>query len=118
METLVWVSQLLLAFMFLMAGAMKLIMAKEKFAEKMSWAENYSGFQIKLIGFLEVAGATGLVLPAILDIYTFFIPLAAVGLTFMMLVAAVVHWKRRESTMIIMNFFLMGMALLIVFFFL
>jgi uncharacterized membrane protein YfcA len=44
----------------------------------------------------EILGAIGLILPAVLHVAPVLVPLAAVGLIFVMLGAAVVHARRHE----------------------
>jgi hypothetical protein len=59
------------------------------------WAEDVPDARVKAIGALEILGAAGLVLPALLDTATVLVPLAAVGLVVLMLGAAVTHARRR-----------------------
>ena len=68
MDTLLWIDQGLLAFMFLMAGMMKLMQPKEKMADMMGWVEDFTQNQIRLIGLAEVMAALGLILPGLTGI--------------------------------------------------
>ncbi|KPI07706.1 hypothetical protein OV450_3516 [Actinobacteria bacterium OV450] len=52
---------------------------------------------MKAIGTPEVLVAAGLVLPAVLDVAPVLAPLAAVGLSLLMLCAAVIRLRRRET---------------------
>ena len=63
----------------------------------MGWASDYSSIQIKLIGAAEVLGALGLVLPRALDIAPSLSIAAGVALFLLMVGAANVHRKRKES---------------------
>ncbi|MBT5634252.1 MAG: DoxX family protein, partial [Gammaproteobacteria bacterium] len=85
MNTVLWIFQGILTFMFLMVGTMKLMQPKEKMADKMGWVEDFSQGQIRVIGILEVLGALGLVLPMLTGILPILTPLAALGLVFIML---------------------------------
>ncbi len=98
METIIWIIQGLLAIAFLLAGIMKLVMAKNEIKEKVGgWVDDFTYLQIKLIGTAEILGAVGLVLPVLLNIYPVLTPAAAFGLLITMLGAARIHWKRKES---------------------
>jgi hypothetical protein len=57
----------------------------------MAWAADYSEPQVRLIGGLEIFGARGLILPLLLRTAELLAPLAAVGLTIVMIGAVVVH---------------------------
>ena len=48
MNVFVWVIQAVLAFMFVMVGAMKLMMPKEKMQDKMGYVEDFP--RLKLMG--------------------------------------------------------------------
>lgn len=97
MNVVLWIIAGLLAAAMLAAGAMKALQPKEKLiASGMGWAQDFSAGQVKAIGVLEVLGAIGLILPALLDIAPILVPLAAVGLAVTMLGAVVVHVRRNE----------------------
>jgi uncharacterized membrane protein YphA (DoxX/SURF4 family) len=98
MNVVLWIIAALLAAAFLGAGAMKLIQPKEKLAASgLAWTEDFSAGQIKTIGALEVLGAIGLILPALLDVLPILVPLAATGLAITMVGAVVVHARRGEN---------------------
>ena len=59
MNTALWVAQILLALLFLMAGLAKLLQPYEKLKEKMTFANGLSPSVVKGIGLLEVLGAIG-----------------------------------------------------------
>jgi hypothetical protein len=58
---------------------------------------------------LWVAGAVGLILPAVTKIATVLVPLAATGLAITMVLATVVHLRRGE-TRIVVNLVLLALA--------
>ena len=103
MNTTLWVIQIVLALAFLAAGAGKLTQPREKLVERMAWAEDFSPGTIKLIGAVEVLGAVGLVLPALTGVLVWLTPLAAAGLAVTMVLAAVVHVRRGETQMVVVN---------------
>jgi uncharacterized membrane protein YphA (DoxX/SURF4 family) len=114
MNTVLWIVQGILAFMFMMTGAMKLMRKKDDIAPMMGFVEDFSQVQIRGIGVLELMGAMGLILPRALDILPILTPLAAVGLGLTMVGAFFIHLRRKEIVpMGIMNMMLFGMALFV-----
>jgi uncharacterized membrane protein YphA (DoxX/SURF4 family) len=98
MNVALWIIAGLLALAFLAAGAMKLLQPKEKLAASgMAWAGDYSGGSVKTVGAIEVVGALGLILPALLVIAPVLTPIAAAGLAIVMIGAIVVHVRRKEN---------------------
>ena len=67
----------------------------------MDWADDVSGINMKLIGFLEVLAGFGLILPQLLDILPWLTPLAALGVILTMLGAISLHLKRNDGAMAI-----------------
>jgi hypothetical protein len=67
---------------------------------------------MKAIGAVEVAGAVGLILPAVTKIATVLVPLAATGLAITMVLATVVHLRRGE-TRIVVNLVLLALAVFV-----
>jgi len=93
MNILLWIFQVLLALMFLFAGVPKLVFSAEKLLSMGPPNQIvFPGFFIKFIGVCEVLGALGLVLPGLLRRQQFLTPLAAAGLTIIMVGAVVVSF--------------------------
>lgn len=113
MNAALWIVQIVLAFMFLMAGAMKMMKSKDQLREQQGWVEDFSESTIKGIGGLEVLGAIGLILPAVTDIATVLLPLAATGLAITMVGAAVVHFRRGEMPNVAVNVMLLVLSVLV-----
>jgi hypothetical protein len=63
----------------------------------MARAKDYSDQSLKLIGFAEVLGAIGLVVPWLLGIARVLTPLAALGLTALMIGAVGTHLRRKDG---------------------
>ncbi|HZJ40426.1 MAG TPA: DoxX family protein [Demequina sp.] len=59
---------------------MKLMQGKKVEEKGMAWAKHYSDAAIRRIGAAEVAGALGLILPAVTGVATWLVPVAAIGL--------------------------------------
>jgi hypothetical protein len=75
-----WSVQILLAFLFLFAGGMKLALPVEALGLPVLLPTAF----VRFIGMCEVLGALGLILPGTLRIRTELMPLAAAGLTTIM----------------------------------
>lgn len=114
MNAFIWILQIVLAAMFLMAGAMKMMQPKEKIQETMAWVEDFDGSHIKGIGALEVAAAIGLILPGALDIAPVLTAWAALGLLLLMVGAAITHGRRGEWPYVGMNMMLAILAAIVV----
>src|SRR3954452_797735 len=70
---------------------------------QMTWATDFSPGVLKLIGVAEVAGAIGVILPGALDMATFLVPAAAIGLVLLMVGAAITHARRHELPNVAIN---------------
>ncbi|GAA1663915.1 DoxX family protein [Nonomuraea maheshkhaliensis] len=103
MNIALWIVQIALGAMFFMAGVMKATQPKEKLAPKLPWVDDFSAGTIRFIGVAEVAGGLGLILPALTGIAPVLTPLAAAGLALTMVLAAVVHVRRKEPSGIAVN---------------
>lgn len=110
MNIVIWIVQGLLAAMFLMAGIMKATQPKEKLSKNMTWVNDVSANNVKLIGVLEILAAIGLVLPQVTGILPWLTPLAAIGLMLTMIGAILVHAKRSENSAIGINLVLLLLA--------
>ena len=118
MNVFLWILQILLALVFLMAGSMKLMKSRAEIAasqpDKMGWIEHVSDGTARLAGGAEVLGAVGLVLPAVTGIAPVLVPLAAAGLAATMILAAIFHSRRGESQSTMMNIVFAILALIVV----
>ena len=89
MKKILWAVQILLALLFLFAGGAKFFMPVDQITKGMPEVFASAGF-IHFIGACEVLGALGLVLPGLLRIRPGLTPLAACGLTIIMIGATAV----------------------------
>ena len=112
MNLILWIIAGLLAVVFLVAGANKLLIPKEKLAKAPGggWALDFSAGFVKTLGAVEILGAVGLILPALLDIAPILVPLAAVGLALDMVGAAMVEWRRHEFKHVLLNLIYLTLA--------
>src|SRR4051794_24854084 len=115
MNVALWIAAGILAAMFLLAGLMKLTKSQsDLIASGQGWAEDVPANVVKAIGALEVLGAIGVVLPGALDIATWLVAAAAIGLAVIMVGAVVTHSRRREYPNTIVNAALFAVAIFVV----
>src|SRR4029453_9567576 len=81
-----WIAQALLALLFLMSGVSKLLSPVDLLGDQFT---PLPGAFMRFIGAIEVLGAVGLILPALLRIHPFLTPLAAAGLLIDMVAATI-----------------------------
>ena len=105
MNIALWIIAGLLAAVFLIAGANKLFIPQQKLAKAPGggWVLDFSGGFVKTLGAVEIVGAAGLILPALLDIGPVLVPLAALGLAVIMTGAATVEFRRQEFKHMVLN---------------
>jgi uncharacterized membrane protein YphA (DoxX/SURF4 family) len=86
MNRFLWTLQILLALLFLFAGAAKFFMPMDQIVGQTHLSANF----IYFIGVMEFLGGIGLILPQMLKIRPVLTPLAAAGLLIIMIGATVV----------------------------
>ncbi|RME22637.1 MAG: DoxX family protein [Deltaproteobacteria bacterium] len=96
MNTGLWVAQVLLAIAFGMAGAMKTFTAIDDLSQTLPWVRDDLALLVRFIGVSELLGAAGLILPAATRIQPRLTPLAAAGITVIMVLATGFHIVRGE----------------------
>jgi uncharacterized membrane protein YphA (DoxX/SURF4 family) len=114
MNLALWIVAIVLAAAFAGSGLMKLLVRKDKLVSSgQGWAQDYTPKNIRLIGVVELLGAAGLILPAVTHIAPILVPLAAIGLALVMVGAAIVHARRRETMNIVVNAVLLALAVFV-----
>jgi len=108
-----WIVQAALGAVFALAGVMKTTQPREALAKNLPWVEDVPTGTLRLIGGTELAGAAGLMLPAVTGIATWLTPLAACGLASIMVLAAITHARRKEPGAIAVNTALLALAALV-----
>ena len=98
MNVFLWVLQIALAAVFVMAGVIKATQPKEKLVTNLPWVEDFSAGTVRLIAILELLGAIGLILPAVTGILPVLTPVAATGLAIVMALAVNTHRRRHEPS--------------------
>jgi hypothetical protein len=116
MNIALWIIAGLLATVFLLAGANKLFIPREKLAKAPGggWVLDFSAGFVKALGAVEILGAVGLILPAVLDIAPVLVPLAATGLATIMVGAAIVEFRRREFGHVLLNLTYLALLVFVV----
>jgi uncharacterized membrane protein YphA (DoxX/SURF4 family) len=102
MNIALWIVQVLLAGMFLMAGAMKAFQY-ERAKASLPWVKDVPRELTTFIGIAELLGGLGLLLPAITGILPWLTPLAGAGLALVIILAIGFHASRREPQAIGFN---------------
>lgn len=116
MNTALWILQALIAFVFLFSGVNKSI-----FSEKQLVAKGQTGVEglplplIRFIGITEILGAVGITLPWWLDIYPILTPISAICFAVVMVLAAVIHYRRKEYKNVGLNIVFLLVCLLIIY---
>ena len=116
MSAVVWVVTGLLAAIFLFSGAAKLSRTRERLhADGLTFVEDLDDVAIRTIGIIEVVGALGLVLPGLTSIATGLVPLSALGLAAVMVLAIALHVRRNEYSRLGTNLVLLALAMFVAF---
>lgn len=97
MNIALWVASGLLAFAMVAAGGTKLAVPRAKLLEKMGWAESWTDGRFKLLGFAELLGGIGVIVPHVTGIFPILTPVAAVCVVVLMAGAVKTHVDRKES---------------------
>jgi putative oxidoreductase len=105
-----WVVQGLLGVAFLLAGLGHVASPIEQLSAQNPWMTGTMGQFVRFIGTAELLGGLGVILPAATRIKPSLTPLAALGLTTVMVLAAITHAVRGEFFMVVVNAVLGGMA--------
>jgi putative oxidoreductase len=110
-----WVAQVLLAALYLMAGWMKLSQPMAGLAAMgMGYATEMPELFVRFVGLMEVLGAIGLIAPAASRILPILTPLAALGLSVVQVAAIILHAVRGETAMTLpMNLVLLALSLFV-----
>jgi len=99
-----WILQVLMAFAFLAFGYTHAFgYERARTNPRMVWMTAVPTNALRTIGFLEIAGAIGLIVPALTGVARWLTPLAALSLTLLMAFAIVFHFTRREYPNIVFN---------------
>lgn len=116
MNVAIWIAQLFLGLMFLLAGGMKLSRPKEvlhdEMGAQMAWTEDFTQPVIRFIGAAEVLAALTLLFARIMGLGVL-VPYAAVGLALVMGGAAATHIRRKEPQGIAITLALLAVSVFV-----
>ncbi|HEX9614072.1 MAG TPA: DoxX family protein [Bacteroidota bacterium] len=96
MNITLWILQVLVGAMFVMSGYGKAFFPWEEITATVPWSDGVSQDLMRFIGWAEVLGGIGLVLPASIKVKPILTPIAATGLTLIMILATGFHVMRAE----------------------
>ena len=109
MNLVLWILQVLLGVYFTLVGIMHFIVPPGLPAQ-MAWMYDLSPTLHYISGAAEILGGLGLILPGVTRIKTWLTPLAALGLTLVMILAVIYHLQRGEMTNITFNIVLAALS--------
>ena len=102
-NTLFWVAQSVLAFMFFVAGSTKASQPMQELGSIIPWTGDVPIALVRFIGVSEMLAALGLVFPSLLRVKPLVTPLAASCLICIMIMAFVFHLIRAEYDALLIN---------------
>ncbi len=104
MNTILWGAQWITAFIFMYSGINKSIFSEQKLVAKgQTGVEGLPLPLIRFIGISEIFGAVGLIVPWWINILPILTPIAAICFAVMMILAARIHYKRKEYKNVLTN---------------
>ena len=111
-DVALWVVSIGMGLAFAADGAMKLVVSKKCLALRGgSWVDDFSSGRVIFVSLTEITGGLAIVLPAALGIPSrLAVTAGTAGLIVVMLGAAVVHARRREPGMIVLNLALLAVT--------
>ncbi len=107
-----WIVQAFLAVVFLLAGAMHAFRSGSA-RRNMAVLRDIPRGAVIFGGVMELAGAVGIIVPRLLNILPWLTPYAATGLAAIMLIASVLHARRKEYSAMGMTGLLFVLALVV-----
>lgn len=108
-----WVLQVALALFFMMVGYSHALAPFDQVAQQAIWMQHVPRALSLFIGYAELAGGLGLIVPAATRIAPWLTPLAALGLGTIMILAIPFHIVRGEASVIWIHALLAGLALFV-----
>jgi len=95
-----WVAQVFLAASLIWASLMKLFQPIEKLSAMWPWTGQIPVAMVKFTGIIDLLGAIGLILPALIRVKPKLTPIAALGIIALMICATTFHIIRGEASVI------------------
>ena len=114
MDVALWVASGVLAAIVMMAGLTKALLPKSRLHEMgLTYVEDFSARFIRTLGWAEVAGAVGLILPVLTGVAPVLAAVAAICLAVTMVGAVVVHLRRGETSKVLMPLVLLALSVFV-----
>lgn len=110
MNIVLWVVQVVLGLMFLMAGVQKGFRPLDAVAKMIPWVPTVPSSLVRFIGIAELLAGIGLILPALTGILPGLTIWAGLGLAVVMVLAVGFHVMRREYSAVGFNIVLLVLA--------
>src|SRR5262245_26750809 len=108
-----WVLQVLLACFFVMVGNSHALVPFDQIAREATWMNDVPRWLSLFIGYAEIAGGLGLIVPAATRIAPWLTPLAALGLATIMILAIPFHVLKGEASVIWVHALFAALALFV-----
>jgi len=108
-----WAAHVFLALVFFITGAIKLFLPIENLYTLLLWTKDVNSISVRLIGFSEIIGSIGLIIPSLLRIKPQLTPWAAIGVAFIMLLAIFFNISTGETSVIGINVMLFFIAVFV-----
>ena len=108
-----WVLQVALAVFFMMVGYSHALAPFDQVSREAVWMQHVPRALSLFIGYAELAGGLGLIIPAATRIAPWLTPLAALGLAAIMILAILFHIVRGEASVVGIPALLAALALLV-----
>lgn len=109
MNIALWIAQIVLAAIFLMAGNLKALQYDQALA-MLPWVKDVPHGLVTFIGIAELLGAVGLLLPSLTRIQPRLTVVAALGIIVVMVMASGFHIMRGEYAGVGMNLLFAAVA--------
>ncbi len=110
---MLWVFQVLLACFFVMVGYSHALMPFDQIAQEATWMKDVPRWLSLFIGYAEIAGGLGLVIPAVTRRAPWLTPLAALGLATIMILAIPFHVLKGKAGVIWLHALMAALAVLV-----
>ena len=114
MDIALWVASGVLAALVLIAGLTKALQPMDRMYEAgLTYVEDFPAGFIRALGWAEVLGGVGLILPVLTGVAPVLAPVAAICLAVTMVGAVVVHLRRGETGKVGMPLMLLVLAVFV-----
>ena len=112
MNIALWVTQILLAWIYGSAAFRKLFQL-EKVRADQEWARQSSDGYIRFVAVSQLLGVIGMLFPIPIGIFQWLTPLSAIGFCIIQILAAERHIRLKEYNILPMNLFLFALSLFV-----